>query len=256
MCTLLVWKNVHPRYPLVAAANRDEYLNRPAAPAGVLHADPLVVGGRDLHAGGTWLALNEHGVLAALTNRVGPRDLAKRSRGAIVLSIAASGSFVRARAALAALDSSAYNPFALLVADASQAIVAYGGGADETMRAVALDDGPHALTNWELDADSPSKAESACRAARTFRFDAAMGATDIAEALHALLALHAGPASLCVHRTAENYGTRSSAVVLLARDSGASLMFAADGPPCTSILVDVSGMLHHDTKDGTSKIAR
>ncbi|MEK7705269.1 MAG: NRDE family protein, partial [Myxococcota bacterium] len=60
MCLLAVLSRAHPDSPLVVAANRDEWLARPAAPFGVLDERPRVVGGRDLTAGGTWMATNEH----------------------------------------------------------------------------------------------------------------------------------------------------------------------------------------------------
>ena len=80
---MFAWKT-EPGFPLVVAANRDERLDRPAHSLCVLreHA-PRILGGRDDLAGGTWLAVNEHGVVAGLTNRPSPggRDPTKRSRG-------------------------------------------------------------------------------------------------------------------------------------------------------------------------------
>ena len=54
-------------------------------------SDPRILGGRDEKAGGTWLAVNEHGVVAGLTNRPAPdgADPARRSRGEIPLALAA-----------------------------------------------------------------------------------------------------------------------------------------------------------------------
>src|SRR5262245_12365665 len=66
MCLLIVQSRVHRDAPLVVAANRDELLARPAISMTVL--EPGIVGGRDLLAGGTWLALNRQGVFAGLTN--------------------------------------------------------------------------------------------------------------------------------------------------------------------------------------------
>ena len=75
---------LHDEFALTIAANRDERYDRPAQSFTVLRErDPRVVGGRDSYAGGTWLAVNEYGVIAGLTNTpaANGRDASKRSRG-------------------------------------------------------------------------------------------------------------------------------------------------------------------------------
>lgn len=88
MCIVaLAWK-AHPRWPLVLAANRDERHERPAAPlSGWSHAGRAVWSGRDLQAGGTWLAVGERGHMGVLTNvrEPGRGPPAPRSRGELPL---------------------------------------------------------------------------------------------------------------------------------------------------------------------------
>ena len=70
VCLLIALSGVVPGVPLLIAANRDEMYQRPADPITVLRAaQPRILGGRDELAGGTWLAVNEHGVVAGLTNQ-------------------------------------------------------------------------------------------------------------------------------------------------------------------------------------------
>lgn len=85
MCVLfLAWKS-HPRYRLVLAGNRDEYRVRPTAPLAAWSGRPDVVGGRDLQAGGSWLAADRGGRFAAVTNfRQVPLAAGARSRGQLV----------------------------------------------------------------------------------------------------------------------------------------------------------------------------
>lgn len=86
MCLISIAWRAHPQYELVLAANRDEFHNRPAAPAAFWADAPQVFGGRDLTQGGSWLALSQHGRLAAITNvrrMVTPDPLAP-SRGKLV----------------------------------------------------------------------------------------------------------------------------------------------------------------------------
>ena len=87
MCLLAVLSRVHPDHPLVVAANRDEFLARPASGVTVLRDAPRTLGGRDAVGGGTWLAVNLRGVVAALTNTPlpGAPDPARRSRGELPL---------------------------------------------------------------------------------------------------------------------------------------------------------------------------
>ena len=120
MCLLIALSGVVPGVPLLIAANRDEMYQRPADPITVLRpAQPRILGGRDELAGGTWLAVNEHGVVAGLTNQpTGARDPAKRSRGELPLAFAA---YPDAKTAVtevcARLDPADYNPCWMLVGD-------------------------------------------------------------------------------------------------------------------------------------------
>jgi uncharacterized protein with NRDE domain len=79
MCLILVAWQLHPDYPLVIAANRDEFFARPTAPAGFWKDAPQVLAGRDLEAGGTWMGVTRGGRFAALTNF---RDPAQNRSGA------------------------------------------------------------------------------------------------------------------------------------------------------------------------------
>src|SRR5690242_5058044 len=114
MCLLAVLFQVHPDAPLVLAANRDEVLDRPARAMEVLSpAEPRILGGRDLAAGGTWLATSEHGVVAGLTNRPTPtgRDPTRRSRGELPMVLAAGRDAAEAAARFAAsVRPGDYNP--------------------------------------------------------------------------------------------------------------------------------------------------
>jgi uncharacterized protein with NRDE domain len=86
MCLLVFAYRVHPRLPVVLAANRDELYSRPTQALGVWPDEPDVCAGRDLAQGGTWLGLSRRGRFAALTNfRRGAAHAGARSRGEVVL---------------------------------------------------------------------------------------------------------------------------------------------------------------------------
>jgi uncharacterized protein with NRDE domain len=85
MCLILVGWRVHEACPLVVAANRDEFHDRPAARAAFWDDKPDVLAGRDLQARGTWMGVSRGGRFAAVTNyRGGTEPGAAESRGALV----------------------------------------------------------------------------------------------------------------------------------------------------------------------------
>lgn len=89
MCLIVFSVNQHSYFPLVMAANRDEFFRRPSAPMDWWHskvAGSDVLAGQDLMSGGTWLAVSREGVVSAVTNvRESSDDKAARSRGELPL---------------------------------------------------------------------------------------------------------------------------------------------------------------------------
>src|SRR5262245_5112799 len=85
MCLLALFFHVVEDAPVIVGANREEFYDRGGLPPQVLEGRPRAVGGRDPSAGGTWLGVNERGVLAAVTNRRRSQLPAQpRSRGLLV----------------------------------------------------------------------------------------------------------------------------------------------------------------------------
>lgn len=121
MCLIVVGLRAAPHYPLIVAANRDELHARPAASAAWWRESPRVLGGRDLEAGGTWLAMNRGGRFAAVTNiRESPRPVGLRSRGSLVADFTAGRTSAADHAARAVRDGAAFGPFNLFVYDARE----------------------------------------------------------------------------------------------------------------------------------------
>ena len=133
MCTLVILRRPDHDWPLIIAANRDEMVDRPWQPPARHWPDrPDVLAGLDELAGGTWLGLNDHGVVAAILNRrgsLGPED-DKRSRGELVLEALDHAEAEAAATALMHLDPRAYRTFNLVVADADNCYWLRNRGAD------------------------------------------------------------------------------------------------------------------------------
>src|ERR671934_2012679 len=88
MCSVVILRRPGHDWPVLLAANRDEMNDRPWLPPGRHWPErPWVVAGLDQQAGGSWLGLNDHGLLAGVMNRAGSLGPAagKRSRGELVL---------------------------------------------------------------------------------------------------------------------------------------------------------------------------
>jgi uncharacterized protein with NRDE domain len=122
MCLVSIAYKAHPDYPLLVAANRDEYHQRPTAVAQFWEEYPNLLAGRDLQAGGTWMGVTRGGRFAAITNHRNPaRTPAEpRSRGFLTLD------FLRGESSaphyLEALNTQAeqYAGFNLILGDAGQ----------------------------------------------------------------------------------------------------------------------------------------
>jgi uncharacterized protein with NRDE domain len=239
MCTLAIYFRVAPDWPVVIAANRDEFLDRPATDPTVLNDHPHVVGGKDLRAGGTWLGLNEFGMVAGLLNRR-PSDNPNpnaRSRGALCLDALRCRSVAEAARLAAGERGENYNPFNLLLASRGAAGVAY----NRTSRidVVSLKPGLHLLTNLDVnDFECPKISRAYDRFAELGeRVDFRRDPVAMQSALGALLADHCTqldprsgrPKALCLHLDA--YGTRSSSLIFLGRN-GEVRHFFAPGAPC------------------------
>lgn len=86
MCLIFLAIDQHPAYKLVIAANRDEFYKRRTAPAHFWEDQPAIVGGRDLEASGTWMAMNRNGRISMVTNYRDPFNInpAAPSRGQLV----------------------------------------------------------------------------------------------------------------------------------------------------------------------------
>lgn len=118
MCLVALAYKVHPDYPLILVANRDEYHHRQAHPAHWWPDAPSVVAGKDLSAGGSWMASDHYGRLICLTNvRIGRAPQAEQalSRGKIVSDYIVQN--IPANKYLTQLSdrSHLFNPFNLLV---------------------------------------------------------------------------------------------------------------------------------------------
>jgi len=206
LCLIAIAVHASPRYPIVIAANRDEFYERPTRPLHIWDDDPNIAGGRDLRAGGTWLAVTRDGRFAAVTNirgNDGPPNA--RSRGALV------GDFVRSNVAPLAYTQSIrpndYAGFHLLAGDRES--VAH---VSTDAPARLLDDGIFAVSNAPGSVDWPK-----IILAREAMSRALEGDDLVDDLLRFLTTPRGGPIEeeVFVALPDRDYGTRSSTVVVM-----------------------------------------
>lgn len=164
MCTVVILRRPAHRWPLLLAANRDEMKDRPWRPPDRHWPDrPEVVAGIDLEAGGTWLGMNDSGVVAAVMNRTASLGPApdKRSRGELVLDALDSADAADAAERLGYLDGDAWRPFNLVVADNRDAfwLRSRGAAAGGRVERFPLPEGLSMLTARERNDPVSSRIE-------------------------------------------------------------------------------------------------
>lgn len=230
MCLVVIAWQQHADYPLIIAGNRDEFHVRPTQAAHQWPDNPEIVGGRDLQAGGTWLALHRNGRIATVTNYRDAQHepVGFRSRGQLVTKFLLGTSAPHAY--LESIDKEAYAGFNLLVSDGRS--LAYLSNRDAD--AQDLGAGVYGVSNALLD--SPwDKVLRSKQAMDDLLRDDRINETELfrllnnrekapAETIEStrlpFATAHAISAPFVVF---PDYGTRSSSVAIL--DSGGSWQF-------------------------------
>ena len=221
MCTAVLLRRPGHAWPVLFAANRDEMTDRPWAPPARHWPDrPDVVAGLDHLAGGTWLGLNDDGVLAAVLNRtgsLGPQS-DKRSRGELVLEALDHAEASAAAWALADLDPAAYRSFNLIVADVDAAFWLRNVDGAAGVEVVPLPAGLSVLTAHDRN-------DPACARTRRYlpRFQAAAEPAPAADDWRAWQGILAdtsfdsadGPTAAMSIATDWGFGTTSSSLIAL-----------------------------------------
>lgn len=153
MCLILIAHGAHADFPLVIAANRDEYYQRPTARAAFWQDHPHILAGRDLECMGTWLGVTRTGRFAALTNFRDPRvrKTDAPSRGQLVSEFLMSDQEPRDYLGKVAIEAPRYNGFNLLAGGADG--VFYLSSLTGVVEAVPS--GIHGLSNHLLDTPWP-----------------------------------------------------------------------------------------------------
>ena len=237
MCLILIAWQAQAAFPLVVAANRDEFHLRPTAPAAWWSDQPQLLGGRDLAAGGTWMGVTRCGRFAALTNFRDPARMRQDapSRGHLVSDFLAGPATPLEYLARISRDDADYNGYNLLVGDLHQLCWHSNvGGQTRT-----LGPGVYGLSNELLDSPwpkvvaaksalalaldhLPAEAELFGLLANQHRYaDETLPDTGVGRELERMLS------AAFILSERRNYGTRSSTILL--RDAGGRVRLDEQG---------------------------
>ncbi len=241
MCTLALYFKVFPGYPLIVVANRDEHYDRPSAPPSITGTDPTILAGKDLRAGGTWLGVNDYGLLVGILNRrQKPGTMAQdtyRSRGLLCLELLRLRQVDDLDQVLAVIIPNDYQPFTVVCADAESACVAYN--TDQSIGRMTLADGLHVFSN-SFEFDAPSKKTN--RVYEAFSKlsepgDRPHGVRDYVTQAAKALGDHTTDDNLndpreaiCVH--GDISGTVSSSIIFFSETERQFHTYYCAGPPC------------------------
>jgi len=228
MCLILFAYRYHPRYPLIVAANRDEFYDRPTAPASFWETEPRLLAGKDLRCGGTWLGVTGDGRFAALANYRDPRSMKSDapSRGALVPEFLLCGMPPDGYQEVLREKSAGYNGFSLLFGTAGRLFCHCNRGDVPPL----VQPGIHGLSNHLPDTPWPKVERGKARLKKILKDDHEPSV----EELFSLLADRSQPDDRHLPETGVGlekerllapifisgmgYGTRSSTVLLIDRD--------------------------------------
>jgi uncharacterized protein with NRDE domain len=238
MCLVAIFFRIVEDAPLIVGANREEFYARGGEPPQVFDGACRAVAGRDPTAGGTWLGVNEHGVLIAVTNRPKSELPAQpRSRGLLARELlecdSASAAVARASQALGANHYAGCN---VVCADQERLVVLH---AADWLRVRPLPSGIHVLTARDVNDGSDRRLGHA----HWWLHQRPYGdASDCVAALKELCGQRGnGDPAICLH--GPDRGTVSSTIVALPTRLSDSVYLHAQGPPDRTPYQDYSALL-------------
>jgi len=238
MCLLALFFRVVEDAPLIVGANREEAYARRGEPPQLLDGPVRAIGGRDPVAGGTWLGVNQFGVLIAVTNRPKLNPPAQpRSRGLLVRDLLNCNSAKSAcELATNELGTNRYAGCNLVCADAEQLHVLHAG---DWLRVRPLPPGLHLLTSHDINDESDRRLGHALWWLHQRPYDKA---SEVVTALRELCAQPGGNGDPPIVIRQELGGTVSSSILALKQPLQKSNYRHAQGSPDKTPYEDVSSL--------------
>jgi hypothetical protein len=249
---LAILYRVAKNTPILLAANREESVTRPTQFPKIQPGTPRVVCGTDRQAGGTWLGVNQFGLVVTVTNRARTRPpLEPRSRGLLCRDLLdCRNAREAAEAACKELSTGRYAGANYLCADGKFAAVVYGG---HRVEVVELEPGLHTLSSGNLNDRKDERHEFIRRMLTLHTLDSAV--TFLAVASRAFSRKQDGEGRRGVVITGGDFGTVSSTLLSLPRKIQQSIYQYSDGPSSDRPYEDLSALLRQVLSAGRNRKA-
>ena len=240
MCLLAVLYRLVPESPILVAANREEYYDRPSQPPSIQSGKPRVLCGMDQRAGGTWLGVNQHGMFVGVCNRRGNNDtFGARSRGLLAREVLRCGSARKGvDKAMEELMTHRYENHNLVVCDAESGWVIHG---DQEPEVVPLEDGLNIIGSQNLNDPNDERVKLAHRLLTLQLLDSPVKFLAVASKVFARSPSPIGRATMVVR--GNDFGTVSSTLLALSPKPRDAIFQFANGSPDEAKYEDYSPML-------------
>lgn len=240
MCVLAIQYRTAKDAPILVAQNREEALDRPTQSPRIQSGRPRVVCGIDRKFGGTWLGVNQYGLLVAAGNRSKANlPLDPRSRGLLCRELLNfSNAKEAAEYAVKELTTGKYAGVNYICADAKRGAVVYGGN---TIEVHELGRGLHILTNGDLDDPTDERQELVRRQLTLQKLDSAVAFLAVAARTFSRRPEPTGRRGIVV--AGGEIGTVSSTLIALPKKLQQSVYQYAPGPPSETDYEDLSALL-------------
>ena len=240
MCLLAVLYRLVPESPILVAANREEYYDRPSQPPSIQSGKPRVLCGMDQRAGGTWLGVNQHGMFVGVCNRRSSGEtFGARSRGLLAREVLRSGSARKGiDKAMEELMTHRYEGLNLVVCDAESGWVIH---CDQEPEVVPLEDGLNIIGSQNLNDPHDERVKLAHRLLTLQLLDSPVKFLAVASKVFARSPSPIGRATMVTR--GKDYGTVSSTLIALSPKPRDAIFQFANGAPDEAKYEDYSPML-------------
>jgi hypothetical protein len=240
MCLLAIQYKLVTEAPILVAANREEFYERPSQAPAIQSGKPRVLCGTDLQAGGTWLGVNQHGLVVAVSNRRRTTPtFPSRSRGVLCRELLKADSAIQARdMAMEELSQGRYDGANFVCVDPESGWVVQN--ADE-LEAVEMSEGLNIIANGDLNDPRDERVEMARRLLTLQTLDSPVKFLAVASKVFARAPSPPGRPSIVIRGT--DRGTVSSTLISLGKKPRDAIYQYSMGAPDRTRYEDFSPLL-------------
>lgn len=240
MCLLAIQYRLVPESPVLVAANREEFYERPTQAPSIQSGKPRILSGIDGQAGGTWLGVNQNGLFVGVSNRRRSKPTyPTRSRGVLCRELLKADSAMQARdRAMDEIASGKYDGANYVCIDADSAWVVHGG---DELEAVELHEGLNIISNGDVNDARDERVELARRLLTLQTLDSPVKFLAVASKVFARAPSLPGRPSMVIRD--KDRGTVCSTLISLGQKPRDAIYQYAAGPPDQTKYEDFSPFL-------------